>query len=66
MEIRLMGAKGECDVAAAYVAQVLAVLSKSRPYVNRGTDLVVRVFLDVRIPSPAEDRGQVKGEIEKS
>jgi hypothetical protein len=66
MEIRLMGTKSECDVAAAYIAQVLTVLSKSRPYANRGTDLVVRVFLDVRIPSPAENRDQVKGEIEKS
>jgi hypothetical protein len=66
MEIRLMGTNGECDVAAAYIAQVLTVLSKSRPYDNRGTDLVVRVFLDVRIPSPAENRGQVKSEIEKS
>ncbi len=60
MNIRLHGTKGECAVAVHSIQEVLTVLSVSEPYPDRGTSILVRVYLDVRIPG-GEDGWRLQG-----
>lgn len=51
MRIRLWGTRGECAVAADKIAEVLRVVSVSDPYRDRGNSKLVRVYVEIRIPS---------------
>ncbi len=53
MNVRLHGTKGECAVAVHSIQEVLTVLSVSEPYPDPGTSVLVRVYLEVRIPEKA-------------
>ncbi|HEY1616482.1 MAG TPA: hypothetical protein VGG25_02630 [Streptosporangiaceae bacterium] len=63
VKIRLVGTKGECEAAAARIAQVLTVLEISEPYPMRGRSALVRVYIDARIPAdrPGERDREVTG-----
>lgn len=50
VKIRLHGTRGECEVAAARIGQALNVVSVSEPYPDRGRSVLVRVYLEARIP----------------
>ena len=51
VKIRLVGTRGECEAAAARIAQVLTVLEISDPYPMRGRSVLCRVYIDARIPA---------------
>jgi len=52
VKIRLHGTPEECAAAARALAGVLPVVAVSAPYPDRGASLLVRVYLDVRPPTP--------------
>ena len=63
MKIRLHGTEDECMAAAGRLGQVLGVLSISQPYPDRGSSVLVRVYVEARLdplpqPSPPK-RGQL-------
>ncbi|AEH08771.1 MULTISPECIES: hypothetical protein [Protofrankia] len=52
MKIRLHGTEDECRTAAEAIASVLDVVAVSDTYPDRGRSRLVRVYLDIRIPTP--------------
>lgn len=54
MKIRLHGTRGECAVAADRIKETLRVVSVSEPYRDRGESLLVRVYIEARLPSEGE------------
>jgi hypothetical protein len=48
MKLRLLGTPEEVAEATRRLGEVLAVVSGSRPYPDRGASVLVRVYLDVR------------------
>ncbi len=53
MKLRLHGTPAECDLAARRLADVFQVVSVSQPYPDRGTSVLVRAYLEVRL-DPAD------------
>jgi hypothetical protein len=51
MKIRLHGTEEECRQVAERLATVVDVVSVSAPYADRGDSLLVRVYVDVRLPA---------------
>ena len=51
MKFRLTGTTQECDRALALLRQVpeLVVVSAGHPYFNRGSDTLVRVYVEVEV-----------------
>ena len=50
MKIRLHGTVEECSRAAERLCQVLDVVSISEPYPDRGRSVLVRVYVEARLP----------------
>jgi len=59
MQVRLHGTKGECDLAAQLMADLLTVLSVSEPYKDRGQSALVRVYIEVRITNPPREAKEI-------
>jgi hypothetical protein len=53
MKVRLHGTPGEVAEATRRLVEVLEVVSVSVPYPDRGASVLVRVYLEVRLHSPA-------------
>jgi hypothetical protein len=51
VKVRLHGTRAEVDQATRRLIQVLDVVSISEPYPDRGTSVLVRVHLEVRLDS---------------
>ncbi len=51
MKIRLHGTENECREAAERLAGVVEVVAVSEPYPDRGTSVLVRVYVEARIPA---------------
>jgi hypothetical protein len=49
VKIRLHGTQRECEDAAGRLGQVLGVLSVSRPYPDRSTSSLVRLYVETRL-----------------
>jgi hypothetical protein len=49
MKIRVNGTESECRAAAERLGQVLGVLSVSRPFPDRGTSRLVRVYIEAQL-----------------
>ena len=56
MKLRLHGTRQEVAEATRRRGQVLDVVAVSPPYLDRGTSVLVRVYLEVRLP-PAPTGG---------
>jgi hypothetical protein len=52
VKVRLHGSKGEVDQATRRLLQVLDVVAVSEPYPDRGTSVLVRAYLEVRLDPP--------------
>jgi hypothetical protein len=52
MKIRLHGTEEECREAAERLAAIVEVLAISAPYPDRGTSVLVRVYIEARIAPP--------------
>ena len=54
MKIRLWGTEDECREAARRLARTpgLIMLSVSEPYADRGTSVLVRMFVEARLDPP--------------
>jgi hypothetical protein len=52
MKIRLHGTADECREVAERLADVLEVLAVSAPYPDRGSSVLVRVYVEARIAAP--------------
>jgi hypothetical protein len=57
VKIRLWGLESECEAAARRIAAVLPVVSVSEPRADRGRSLMVRVYIEARLP-PAADSAE--------
>jgi hypothetical protein len=60
MKIRLHGTEAECMAVAGRLGQVLGVLSVSQPYPDRGSSVLVRVYVEARLdplPEPSARTG---------
>ena len=53
MKVRLHGTPTEVAQATRRLVQVLDVVAVSGPYPDRGASVLVRVYLEVRLDSPA-------------
>ncbi|MFF4735326.1 hypothetical protein ACFY2W_05405 [Streptomyces sp. NPDC001262] len=51
MRIRLHGTEDECRRTADYLARVLDVLDTSRPYPDRPSSRLVRIYLTANPPA---------------
>ena len=52
MKIRLHGTEDECREVAGRLAGIVEVLAVSAPYPDRGTSVLVRVYVEARIAMP--------------
>ena len=52
MKIRLHGTVDECREVAGRLAGIVEVLAVSVPYPDRGASVLVRVYVEARIPQP--------------
>jgi hypothetical protein len=52
VKIRLHGTEDECREVAERLVGVVEVLSVSEPYPDRGTSVLVRVYIEARIAPP--------------
>jgi hypothetical protein len=52
VKIRLRGTADECREVAKRLAGVVEVLAVSDPYPDRGASVLVRVYVEARIPEP--------------
>jgi hypothetical protein len=55
MKIRLHGTPAECEAATTATRAAIDVLAVSNPYPDCGTSRLVRVYLDVRLPTDPPD-----------
>jgi len=64
MKLRLHGTPEECREALERVSTVLHVVSTSDPFPDRGASVLVRVYLEARVPEDtiggARGRGRSK------
>jgi hypothetical protein len=63
VKVRLHGTPAEVAEATRRLAKVLEVVAVSDPYPDRGSSVLVRVYLEVRRnqPSSHQDDGEVGG-----
>ena len=54
MKLRLHGTRVEVAEATRHLVQVLEVVAVSPPYPDRGASVLVRVYLEVRLPQPRQ------------
>jgi len=52
VKIRLHGTEDECREVAERLAGVVEVLAVSAPYPDRGASVLVRVYIEARLPPP--------------
>lgn len=56
MKLRLMGLPDECDAVLAVLRQHLDVVQVDGPYPNRGDSRQIRMYAEVRVPTPTDER----------
>jgi hypothetical protein len=62
VKLRLHGTPAEVDQATRRLVEILEVVALSQPYPDRGPSVLVRVYLEVRLPPPeAESTGAAPG-----
>jgi hypothetical protein len=52
VKVRLWGTPAEVDQATRRLVEVLDVVAVSGPYPDRGASVLVRVYLEIRLPPP--------------
>ncbi len=61
MKLRLHGTPAEVAAATRQLVEVLDVVAVNGPYPDRGTSVLVRVYLEVRLdPSPTTPTGATR------
>jgi hypothetical protein len=62
MRLRLHGTPAEITAALPLLRAVLEVVDQSRPYPDRPPSRLVRVYVELRLPTPAPAVGEVAGD----
>ena len=62
MKLRLHGTPAEITAALPLLRAVLEVVDQSRPYPDRPPSRLVRVYVELRLPTPAPAVGEVAGD----
>jgi hypothetical protein len=65
VRLRLHGTPAEVAAALPLLRAAFCVLDESRPYPDRPPSRLVRVYLDLRLPTPAPAAGEVAGDRRK-
>jgi hypothetical protein len=61
VKLRLHGTTAEVAEATRRLVQVLEVVAVSQPYPDRGSSVLVRVYLEVRLPEAPWSTGAAPG-----
>jgi hypothetical protein len=65
MRLRLHGTPAEITAALPLLRAVFEVVDQSRPYPDRPPSRLVRVYVELRLPTPAPAVGEVAGDRRK-
>jgi hypothetical protein len=65
MMLRPHGTPAEITAALPLLRAVFEVVDQSRPYPDRPPSRLVRVYLELRLPTPAPAAGEVAGDRRK-